>query len=338
MWKRRVSAWVVVIAIARTALVSTGAQGPPASPAEQPSQTARIVRLDPGLDAVVPVGAAADLVYDGSGRLAEGPLWTRGGELLFSDMAANVIVRLTKGGRPSAFIPRAGYDGDPPASGPMVGSNGLTFDREGRLIVCERGNRRVTRRELNGQVTVLADRYQGIRLTRPNDVIVKRDGAIYFTDMCTDCTPDLPFQAVFRIRNGALDVAAEVPYPNGLAFSPDERHLYVSSSDRNRKIWLRFRVASDGTLGDRTVFFDATATEGGVPDGLKTDLAGNLYATGPGGVWIISPAGTALGRIELPGGAVNVAWGDDDGKTLYISGRAIHRLRLKVGGQRPCCP
>lgn len=176
------------------------------------------------------------------------------------------------------------------------------------MIVCERGNRRVTRREPNGQITVLSDRYQGIRLTRPNDVVVAKDGTIYFTDMCTDCTPDLPFQAVFWIANGRLDVAAEMRYPNGLAFSPDEQYLYVSSSDRNRKIWMRFGVRPDGTLGERAVFFDATETQGGVPDGLKTDLAGNVYATGPGGVWIISAAGTALGRIELPGGAVNVAW------------------------------
>ena len=334
---RKTAVWVAVMALGGAALAGASSQKSQGAPADDALQPVRIVRLDPGLDAIVSREAAIERVYEGSGRLAEGPLWTRDGGLLFSDMAANVIARMTRDGRTSVFIPRAGYDGDPPANGPMAGSNGLTYDRDGRLIVCERGNRRVTRRELDGGVTVLADRYRGIRLTRPNDVIVKSDGTIYFTDMCTDCAPELPFQAVFRIRDGTLDVAAEMPYPNGLALSPDERYLYVSSSDRNRKIWVRFSVSSGGTLGDRAVFFDATAAEGGVPDGLKTDTAGNLYATGPGGVWIVSPAGAALGRIELPGGAVNVAWGDDDGKTLYITGRAIYRVRLNVAGKRPCC-
>jgi gluconolactonase len=300
------------------------------------SQAATIVRLDPALDAVVPAGTMVEQVYEGSG-LVEGPLWTRDGSLLFSDMAANVISRLTRDGHTSVFVRRAGYDGDPPKNGPLAGSNGLTFDNRGRLIVCERGNRRLIRREPDGGVTVLADRYQGTRLTRPNDVVVKKDGAIYFTDMCTDCTPDLPFQAIFRIANGRLEVAAEMPFPNGLAFSHDERYLYVSNSDPNRKIWMRFRVERDGTLGERAIFFDATDRPGGVPDGLKTDTAGNLYATGAGGVWIISPAGTALGRIELPDGAVNVAWGDDDGRTLYMVGRAIYRVRLNIPGARPCC-
>src|SRR5262245_36716622 len=159
-------------------------------------QQAAIVRLDPALGAIVPPGTVVERLYEGSG-LIEGPLWTRDGSLLFSDMAANVISRLGRDGRASVFMTRAGYDGDPPAQGPTVGSNGLTFDDQGRLIVCERGNRRLTRREQDGQVTVLADRYQGTRLTRPNDVIVKKDGAIYFTDMCTDCKPDLPFQAIF---------------------------------------------------------------------------------------------------------------------------------------------
>jgi len=334
---RKTAGWMAAMAIAAAQLASASGQGSQASAADKASEPARIVRLDPGLDAVVPGGAAVERVRDNSGRLAEGPLWTRDGSLLFSDMTANVIARMTKDGRTSVFIPRAGYDGDPPPSGPMVGSNGLTYDRDGRLIVCERGNRRVTRREPDGRVTVLADRYRGIRLTRPNDVIVRSDGTIYFTDMCTDCTPELPFQGVFRIRNGTLDLAAEMPYPNGLALSPDERYLYVSSSDRARKIWMRFTVSPDGALGEPALFFDATSTEGGVPDGLKTDTVGNLYATGPGGVWIVSPAGAALGRIEVPGGAVNVAWGDDDGRTLYITGRGIHRVRLNVAGKRPCC-
>jgi gluconolactonase len=302
-----------------------------------PPQQARLVKLHPALDAIVSSETAIEKIYAGSGHLLEGPLWTRDGTLLFSDIAANVIYSLRREGIASVFVNRAGYDGRAPQDGVMVGSNGLTFDLQGRLIVCERGNRRVVRRESNGRVTVLADQYQGTRLTRPNDVVVKRDGAVYFTDMCTDCMPDLGFEAIFRLANGKLDVAAKMPYPNGLAFSPDERYLYVSNSDRKRKTWMRFPVSPDGTLGERAFFFDATDTPGAVPDGLKIDLSGNLYATGPGGVWIISPEGIALGRIEMPEGAVNVAWGADDGKTLYITGRAIYRVRLKVGGKRPCC-
>lgn len=297
-------------------------------------QSPRIVRLDAALDDIVLPGTRIEKVPAEVRRLAEGPLWTRDGALRFSDIAANVISRLSQG-RTSVYLTRAGYDGEPPDGGTMVGSNGLTFDREGRLIVCERGNRRVTRRDSTG-LRVLADSYRGTRLTRPNDVIVKRDGTIYFTDMCTDCTPDLPFQGIFRITGGELHVAAEMPFPNGLAFSPDERYLYVSNSDPRRKVWMRFSVRPDGTLGEPEVFFDATDTPGGVPDGLKTDVAGNVYATGTGGVWVLSPKGVALGRIELPEGAVNVAWGGD-GRTLYMTGGAIYRIRVKVAGQRPCC-
>ena len=276
-------------------------------------------------------------LYDGHRGITEGPLWTRDGALLFSDMEANVIYKLTPAdGTTVVFRKQSGYSGDSPP-GTTLGSNGLTFDRQGRLIVCERGNGRVTRLEADGRTTVLADQYEGKRFTRPNDVVVKSDGSLYFTDMCLGCEPELGFQGVFRITDGKLEVATKLPAPNGLAFSPDERYLYVSSSASDRMVWMRYDVKPDGALGVGSVFFDATNAQGpGVPDGMKIDLAGNLYATGPGGVWIISPEGTALGRIELPDAAQNVAWGDD-GKTLYVTARSIYRVRLNAMGKQSCC-
>ena len=311
---------------------NTNASSPPA----RSGSVGRIVRLDPALDAIVPPETTIEMVHRGEGGVTEGPVWTHDGALLFSDMAANVVKKLTPDGQARVFRTEAGHAGDVPRDANW-GSNGLTFDKQGRLIICERGNRRVTRLEPDGRLTILADRYDGKPLTRPNDVVVKSDGSIYFTDMCLDCTPELGFQGVFRIVNNRIDVVAKMPAPNGLAFSPDERYLYVASSDRTREIWMRFGVKSDGSLDAGTVFFDATNHRGeGVPDGMKVDSAGNLYATGPGGVWIISPDARALGRIELPASAQNVAWGDD-GKTLYITAHSVYRVKLRAIGKRPCC-
>ncbi len=304
--------------------------------ASQHGSPGQIIRLDPALDAIVPSETAIEMVHAGDDGITEGPVWTRDGALLFSHMAANVIYKLTPNGQTSIFREQAGFVGAAPRNS-NDGPNGLTFDKQGRLLICERGNRRVTRLEPDGRMTVVADRYQGTPFTRPNDVIVKSDGSIYFTDMCLGCTPELGFQGVFRIVNDRIDVVAKMPAPNGLAFSPDEKYLYVSSSDMARQVWMRFAVRRDGSLDAGRVFFDATNQPGaGVPDGMKVDAVGNLYATGPGGVWIISPEARALGRIELPASAQNVAWGDD-GRSLYITASSIYRVRLRTTGKRPCC-
>ncbi len=313
--------------------------GPP------PLPPARVVRLDPALDAVVPPGAAIER-FDAGYGFTEGPVWTRDGALLFSDVPGNTIFRVTSARQASIFRKPSGYDALDRRPGQHVGSNGLTVDRQGRLIIAEHGNRRVTRLESNGQLTVLADRYDGKRLNSPNDVVVTSDGSVYFTDppyglpgQDADPGKELMSNGIYRVRDGKVELlSSELSRPNGIGFSPDEKFLYVANSDQARRIWMRFVLKPDGTLEPGTVFLDVTAeAAGGIPDGLKLDAAGNLYATGPGGVWIVSPQGTPLGRIEAPEMPANVAWGDD-GSTLYMTARtSIYRIRLNARGPRPCC-
>jgi len=289
-------------------LVLAGLSQPaPGQPAAQPRES-RIVRLDAAVDAIVPAGVVIEKVAEGF-EFTEEPVWSRDGALLFSDSPANIIYRLDAGDRPSVFRQPAGFDGQPDRPGQHIGSNGLTLDRQGRLIVAEHGNRRVSRIDANGDLTVLADRYEGKRFNSPNDVAVRSDGSIYFTDppyglprQDDDPAKELDYSGIFRIRDGRVELLSrELSRPNGIGFSPDERFLYVANSEPDRRIWMRFPVQPDGTLGAGTVFVDATADEArGIPDGLAVDESGNLYATGPGGVWIISPDARLLGRVEPP--------------------------------------
>jgi gluconolactonase len=233
--------------------------------------------------------------------------------------------------------------------GVQIGTNGLTLDRQGRLIACEHGNRRLSRTEKDGTVTTLADRYQGMRFNSPNDVVCRSNGDIYFTDPNSvarrnppdphnDFKTELGFNGVYRLTAaGKLDLLTkEMPYPNGLAFSPDEKKLYIANS-RLDKFWMVYRVKADGTLADGKKFLDVTRETGdAAPDGMKVDSAGNVYATGPGGVLVISPRGKHLGTIEVPEIPANCAWGEADGKTLYITARtSVYRIRLNVSGVRP---
>ena len=305
---------------------------------------ARVDRLDPALDNVVPVDAQIEKIASGF-VFGEGPVWDHSGFLLFSDIPGNVILKLTPDGRLTSFRKPSGYDGTDATPGAYVGSNGLTLDHQGRLTICETGNRRVTRVEKDGKLTVLADRFEGKRLNSPNDLVYKSDGALYFTDPPYglpkgehDPKKELPFSGVFRIAGGKLQLlTSSLNGPNGLAFSPDEKYLYVDNSDVARKIWMRFELKPDGSLDQGNLFYDATpAKEEGVPDGMKVDRSGNVYSTGPGGLWILSPAGVHLGTIVLPELPANCAWGDADGKTLYMTARTgLYRIRLKIAGVRP---
>ena len=233
--------------------------------------------------------------------------------------------------------------------GIQIGSNGLTLDPQGRLIACEHGNRRVSRTEKDGAITTLADRYEGKRLNSPNDVVCRRNGDIYFTDPNSvarnnppdpngDFTAELGFNGVYRVTAaGKLELLTrDVPYPNGLAFSPDEKKLYIANT-RPDKFWMAFDVKSDGTLASGKMFLDVSKEPGeGAPDGMKVDQAGNLYATGPGGVLVISPQGKHLGTLQLPEIPANCAWGDADGRTLYMTARTgLYRVKLKARGVRP---
>lgn len=275
----------------------------------------------------------------------EGPVWIKEGFLLFSDIPNNVILKWHPASGVSDFLRPSGYHGPSLPQGAHIGSNGLTLDREGRLIICEHGNRRLTRLEHDGRRTVLADSYQGKRLNSPNDVICKSDGALYFTDppygllgKDSDPAKELPYNGVYRLFERRLELLCEnLSRPNGLAFSPDEEYLFVANSDPVRKIWMRFEVAADGTLREGEIFQHATETSAeGLPDGLKVDQLGNLYCTGPGGIWIFSPRGEHLGTIELPEVPANCNWGDDSGKMLYITARTgLYRMKLKIEGIRP---
>ncbi len=301
-----------------------------------------VVRLDPALDAIVPPDAAIEKLATGF-KFVEGPVWVHAGYLLFSDIPNNAVMKWTPDGTVSTFLKASGYDGTGP--GDLPGSNGLTLDHQGRLTICQHGNRRVTRLEKNGKLTVIADRYEGKRFSSPNDLVYKSDGSLYFTGppyglakQDEDPGKELPFNGVYRVAGGKVQlVYKDLSRPNGLAFSPGEKYLYVDNSDEKRKIWMRFEVKPDGTLRGGTVFYDVTKeTEEGLPDGMKIDQKGNLYCTGPGGVWIFSPQGKHLGTIKPPEVPANCNWGDRDGKTLYMTARtSLYRVRLKIPGIRP---
>jgi gluconolactonase len=321
-------------------------RGPRGPVAITPSEVnVEVVRVDPTIDAIVGPNPKIFKLAEGF-RFTEGPVWVRnGGYLLFSDPNSNVIYKYTKEGELSVFRQPSGYSGANIAEYGQPGSNGLTLDKLGRLTIDQHGNRRVIRLEPDGRETVLADRYDGQRLNSPNDLVYKSDGGLYFTDppfglpkFFDDPRKELPYSGVYRVFDGEIQlVSKELAGPNGLAFSPDEKHFYVTNWDDKRKVVMRYEVQSDGRLTNGTVFFDMTAAPGeDALDGMKVDQQGNLYVSGPGGLWILSPGGKHLGTIIAPKHVHNMAWGDDDGQTLYLCARSgLYRIRLNIPGIRP---
>jgi gluconolactonase len=276
----------------------------------------------------------------GGFEFTEGPVWSPDGALLFSSPNTNVIYRWdARTGAVTVFNAKSGYTGADIGRFAQPGSNGLTFDPEGRLVMCQHGNRRVIRVNPHGDTTVLADSYQGKRLNSPNDLVFRSDGTLFFTDppfglpgMFDDPGKELDFSGVFRARDGEVTlVSDELEGPNGLAFSPDERYLYVGNWDPERKVVMRYDV--DGG-GHGEVLFDMTGAPGeDAIDGMKVDREGNLFVCGPGGIWVLSPAGEQLGLLRLPEAPHNLAWGDDDERTLYITAMTgVYRLRLRKEG------
>jgi gluconolactonase len=314
------------------------------APASTPAQ---VVRLSPELDRIVAPGARLEKLAGGF-QFIEGPVWHPDGYLLFSDPNANTIYRWSPGGSVSVYRTKSGYTGVDIGHYHQPGSNGLTLDRDGLLTINEHGNRRVTRLERTGRITVLADRYRGQRLNSPNDLVYRSDGSLYFTDppfglpnAFDDPAKELPFSGVYRVAGDTLTLLTrELRGPNGLAFSPDERYLYVDDWDLDHKVLMRYPVNSDGSLGRGTVFHDFTAEREPVAlDGIKVDVAGNVYVSAPGGVWILSPAGKALGRIVPPEHDANFAFGDADGRTLYLTASTgLYRIRLGIPGVGPGAP
>jgi gluconolactonase len=287
-----------------------------------------IERLDPRLDAVLPADARVQVVTSGA-RWAEGPLWDpRLGALLFSDVPRNAVFQWSPRGGTVAVLRPSGYTSTDPFTGNQPGASGLTFDRDGRLVLCQHGDRRIARRESDGRLTAVVERYQGKRLNSPEDLVYDAHGALYFTDPpfglprgFDDPGKDLDFQGVYRLApDGTLEaVVIDLRAPDGLAFSPDGATLYVSNADPANPLWMAYPVKPDGSVGPGRVFADARGMDGeGLPNGLKVDDAGNVFATGPGGVHIFAPDGTRLGRILTLTATGNAAWGDD-GHSLYIA-------------------
>ena len=303
-----------------------------------------ITQVDPRLDDVVPPATPLEQVAGGF-EFTEGPVWTLDSALLFSSPNTNAIYRWSPEGRVTVFRAKSGYSGVDVGRYHQPGSNGLTFDPEGRLTICQHGNRRVIRVNPHGDITVLADRYEGKRLNSPNDLVYRSDGTLYFTDppfglpqTFDDPGKELDFSGVFRVKDGEISlVTDELEGPNGIAFSPDERYLYVGNWDLERKVVMRYEVDDAGRTSNGTVFADMTDAPGDdAIDGLKVDSAGNLYVCGPGGIWVLSPEGEQLGILRLPEDPHNLAWGDEDGKTLYVTAlTSIYRIRLGIPGIRP---
>jgi gluconolactonase len=303
-----------------------------------------VERTSLGLDAILPADTRLERIAGGF-EFTEGPVWTPDGALLFSSPNTNAIYRWAPAGQVTVFRAKSGYTGIDIGRYHQPGSNGLTFDPDGLLAICQHGNRRVIRVNPHGDITVLADAYRGKRLNSPNDLVFRSDGTLYFTDppfglpgVFDDPDKELSFSGVFRAKDGAVElVTHELEGPNGIAFSPDERYLYVGNWDLDRKVVMRYPVAPDGSTGPGDVFFDMTGAPGDdAIDGIKVDQAGNLFVCGPGGIWVLSPEGEQLGLLTLPEDPHNLAWGDDDARTLYICAlTSVYRIRLAIPGVRP---
>ena len=336
--------WMMAAAFAALAMACGGAPEEPPEEVEvgEAAGEGRILRVDPRMDSLVLPGATIEKLAEGY-VFTEGPVWIRGeSRLLFSDVRANAIHQWTEADGASPFLDPV-FDGDREGLR-SISSNGLTLDGEGRLIICEHGNRRISRLEDDGTRTVIVDSYEGSRLNSPNDAVFGSDGSLYFTDPSyglegLEESPlrELDFNGIYRLSpDGELELLVQdQSRPNGIALSPDEDVLYVANSDENQKVWMAYDLGEDGASNGR-VFYDVNdQTAPGAADGLKVDLGGNLFATGPGGVWVIGWDGVHLGTILMPEVVANVAWGDD-GQTLYMTASTgVYRIRLATGGTIP---
>lgn len=350
-----------LLAIAIASLLSASSPSLGAATAAKSTTAARVAhdRLEAAFDDIIDVSSPVDLLADGYG-FTEGPVWMpRMHALLFSDVPGNVVhVYDPRLGKASVYMLNAGFTGPDPwrwggmsnngrdrsdprfEEFPMLGPDGLAVDAQGRLILTTFAGRSIVRMERNGARTVLAERYRGQRFNGTNDVVVKRDGAIYFTDTfgglrkrADDPRKEIPINAVYRWKDGKLDqLVTDMDNTNGLAFSPDETLLYVNASRDN---YVRvYDVNQDGTLANGRMFADLRGhAEKGVTDGMKVDTRGNVYVTGPGGIWVITPSGRHIGTIRVPERPINLAFGDDDRKSLYITAHSVlYRTRVKIPG------
>ena len=305
----------------------------------------RIERLDPAFDRLVGQDAAIELLVANRFEWAEGPVWDAAGRrVLFSDIPRNMIWEWSQQSGLKEFLKPSGYTGEATFTGREPGSNGLAFNKAGELLLCQHGDRRIAK-WVDGRFVTLAHRYAGKRLNSPNDLVIRSNGDVYFTDPpyglprhTEDPGRELDFQGVYRLNaEGELVLLTkELQRPNGLAFSPDEKTLYVANSEPEKAVLMAFPVRPDGSLGHGKVFFDVTAAVGkqrpGLPDGLKVSRDGTVWASGPGGVLVYSSQGKHLGTLATGVATANLAFGDDGG-TLYLTAdKNLVRVRTKVRG------
>lgn len=328
-------------------------QGSNAPLALVPSEVnVQIIKNDPAIEAIVGPNPKIFKLAEGF-KFTEGPVWVAGDQmtkphLLFSDPNSNVIWKYTpngnEAGKLEVFRKQSGYSGADIAEYGQPGSNGLTLDSHGQLTINQHGNRRVLLVEKYGGETVLADKFEGKRLNSPNDLLYSSDGTLFFTDppfglpkFGDDPRKELPFSGVYSLRRGKLQLLTkELSGPNGIALSPDEKHLYVGNWDDKKKVVMRYELTAEGTAKNGMLFFDMTSAPGeDAIDGIKVDQTGNLYVSGPGGLWVLSAEGKHLGTIIAPKHVHNMAWGDEDGKTLYLCARSgLYKMRLNLAGVR----
>ena len=307
-----------------------------------------IERLDPALDALIAPDAKIEKLAEGY-EWAEGPVWVkRENALLFSDVVKNTVHKWdAKAGKASPYLSPSGYTG-PTSRGGEPGSNGLTLDPNGKIVLCQHGDRRVARLNDDRKTfTTLVDKYQGKRFNSPNDLVYAKNGNLYFTDPPygleggnNSPLKELDFNGVYLLRKSGelVLLTKEFSFPNGVALSPDEKKLYVAQSDPKNAILKVFDVQGDGTITNGKTLFDATSFVGGrkgLPDGLKTDVKGNVWMTGPGGVLVITPEGKHLGTINTGEATANCGWGGD-GSELYITADMyLCRVKTKTKGKLP---
>jgi gluconolactonase len=319
---------------------SPAASAPPAAATTAPAATTAvgaITRLDPAFDALVAPAAVVEKVAGGF-QFTEGPLWRPDGTLWFSDVQGNVVRSVTPDGKVMVLIENAGGTSAAPP-GSFIGPNGMAQAPDGLVWMTQHSNRQIVRINADRSMTPMVTTFEGKRLNSPNDLVFAKDGSVYFTDppyglLKQDDDPgkEIKFNGVYRFADGRVQaLVRDLNRPNGLAFSPDFKRLYVNNSDPAKNLVMRYDVAADGTLSTGRVFADLTSKTDGLADGLKVDAQGNVYTTGPGGVWVLSPEGKHLGTIAAPEVPANCGWGED-GKTLYMTAATgIYRIRTLVG-------
>jgi gluconolactonase len=332
-----------VFAVTLSAVLLAGcSSAPPPAPAAANAGVGTIVRLDPAFDSLVPRDAVIEKVASGF-DFTEGPLWRPEGVIWFSDVVGNVLRSVTPAGQVTILIQKAGGETSAPP-GSFIGPNGMIADKDGYVLLCQHTNRRIVRVAKDLAMTPYLEKFEGKRFNSPNDLVYRSDGTLYFTDppygllkQDDDPAKELKFNGVFRFANGKLTAEIrDLNRPNGLALSPDGKILYVANSDPQKRIWMRYDVAADGTISNGKLFADVTAEkEEGLPDGFKVDSQGNIWTSGPAGIWVFAPDGKHLGTLKTPEVPANCNWGDD-GRTLYITAvKSVYRIKTAVMGEKP---